>query len=263
MKLDNGGGFLILKFEERAMKSWLSIIIGFLLLLFVYHFPEFFESFWITAVFKTGFLVVAVILSRLQGWKFLEGFGLSLTGNWHRLLFAGLLIGIASFTLSIILSVGFNFEKIESSETISFFLKSLPLISVMTFFPSIAEDILTRGYLYGHLKFLKPTLWILLSAFIYVLNHIWRLNEGLPVLTYLFLLGLVLGFCTFTYQSLWLALGIHWGANIVFELSNQGLKLTDIGNQNASTWVLASVWGLVLVILIFIQRTSLKGYSLK
>ena len=245
------------------MKSWLSIITGFLLLLIIYHFPEFFQSFWITAVFKIGFLVVALFLSRLQGWTFLEGFGLSLTGNWYRLLFAGLLTGIASFTLSIILSVGLNFEKLESSETVSFFLKSLPLISVMTFFPSIAEDILTRGYLYAHLKFLKPAAWVFLSAFIYVLNHIWRLNDGLPVLTYLFLLGLVLGFCIYMYKSLWLAFGIHWGANIVFELSNQGLKLTDIGNQTASIWVLASVWGLVLVILIIIQRKSSKLYSLK
>ena len=238
-------------------------ITGFIVLLFIYHFPEFFESFWITAVFKIGFLAVALFLSRLQGWKFLEGFGLSLTGNWYRLLLAGLLTGIASFTLSIFLSVGFDFEKLEGSETVSFFLKSLPLISVMTFFPSIAEDILTRGYLYGHLKSLKPTVWIFLSAFIYVLNHIWRLNEGLPVLTYLFLLGLVLGFCTFTYRSLWLALGIHWGANIAFELSAQGLIMNDSGNQNASTWILASVWGLVFVMLIFIKRNSLKGYSLK
>lgn len=245
------------------MKNWTSFITGFIVLLFIYHFPEFFESFWITAVFKIGFLAVALFLSRLQGWKFLEGFGLSLTGNWYRLLLAGLLTGIASFTLSIFLSVGFDFEKLEGSETVSFFLKSLPLISVMTFFPSIAEDILTRGYLYGHLKSLKPTVWIFLSAFIYVLNHIWRLNEGLPVLTYLFLLGLVLGFCTFTYRSLWLALGIHWGANIAFELSAQGLIMNDSGNQNASTWILASVWGLVLVILIFIKRNSLKGYSLK
>ena len=245
------------------MKNWTSFITGFIVLLFIYHFPEFFESFWITAVFKIGFLAVALFLSRLQGWKFLEGFGLSLTGNWYRLLFAGLLAGIVSFTLSIILSVGLNFEKLESAETVSFFLKSLPLISVMTFFPSIAEDILTRGYLYAHLKFLKPAAWVFLSAFVYVLNHIWRLNEGLPVLTYLFLLGLVLGFCIYMYKSLWLAFGIHWGANIVFELSNQGLKLTDIGNQNASTWTLASVWGLVLAMLIFIKRNSLKGYSLK
>lgn len=261
--MDNGGGFSILKFDEKAMKSWLSIITGFLLLLFIYHFPEFFQSFWITAVFKIGFLVVALFLSRLQGWKFLEGFGLPLSGNWYRFLIIGLIAGVASYTLSLLLSIGLNFEKPEGSQTLSFFLINLPLISVITFFPSIAEDILTRGYLYGHLKFLKPTVWILLSAFIYVLNHLWRLNEGLPVLTYLFLLGLVLGFCTFAYRSLWLALGIHWGSNIAFELSAQGLIMNDPGNKNASTWTLASVWGLVLVILIIIQRTSSKGYSLK
>ncbi|MBK6634902.1 MAG: CPBP family intramembrane metalloprotease [Chitinophagaceae bacterium] len=109
------------------------------------------------------------------------------------------------------------------------------MLLLMTAIPSIAEDILTRGYLYGHLKFMKPLGWILLSAIIYVLNHIWRLNDGLPVLTYLFILGIVLAFAVWLTKSLWLAFGIHWGANIAFESSNSIIHTKALVQHDGST----------------------------
>jgi membrane protease YdiL (CAAX protease family) len=243
------------------MKKPVSFVAGFVVLFFVYHFPEFFGQFWITALFKIGFLVVAIIIGRLQGWKGLEGYGISFNNNWYRVLATGLLIGFGAFVLSLVVSIGFQVEQIQSIQSFQFFLQNLPLILLMTFFPSIAEDILTRGYFYGHLKFLKPAVWVLLSATIYVLNHIWRLNDGLPVLCYLFLLGLVLGICVLAKRSLWLALGIHWGANIAFEMSNTGLRLRFLSTKmDLSTWCLAAVWGLVSFALLFIYRRQLKTY---
>jgi membrane protease YdiL (CAAX protease family) len=194
----------------------------------------------------------------LQGWKGLEGYGLSFTNNWYRVLATGVVIGFGAFVLSLVGSIGLQFEQLEDIQSFQFFLNSLPLTLLMTFFPSIAEDILTRGYFYGHLGFLKPAVWILLSATIYVLNHIWRLDDGIPVLSYLFLLGLVLGVSVIAKKCLWLALGIHWGANIAFELSNSGLKLHTVINHEASTWTLATVWGLVLVTLAFVYQRQLR-----
>lgn len=241
------------------MKPSISFVAGFLFLFFIYHFPEFFQSFWVTALFKIGFLIVAILLCRLQGWKGLEGYGLSFQGKWYLVLASGLLIGFVAFVSSILISIGMQFEQIENIQSIQFFLESIPLTLLMTFFPSIAEDILTRGYLYGHLKFLKPVLWVLLSSTIYVLNHIWRLNDGVPVLSYLFLLGIVLGVSVLAKKSLWLAFGIHWGANLAYELSNTGLKLSSVSNNpEASTWCLATVWGIISLILLFRYRRQLK-----
>jgi membrane protease YdiL (CAAX protease family) len=243
------------------MKNWIAIIGGFLFLFFIYHLPEFFQSFWINAVFKIGFLAAAVFISRLQGWKFLEGYGLPFTRKWYAFLVGGLLAGFVSFSLSIIISVGLKFEVLLNIQPFRFFLNSLHLTLVMTFFPSIAEDILTRGYLYGNLKVIKPFSWILLSAAIYVLNHIWRLDDGLSVLSYLFLLGLVLSVCVVIAKSLWLALGVHWGANIAFELSNTGLNLNSL-DTNASIWILSLVWGIFLIVLIITQINSLRRSEL-
>ena len=245
-------------FEDTLiMKKSITFIAGFLILFFVYHFPEFFQPFWITAVFKIGFLAVAIILCRLQGWKRLDGYGLAFVKNWYTMLFIGLLAGYGAYVLSIVTSIGLYSVQLQYVQSFRTILYNLPLTLVITFFPSIAEDILTRGYLYGHLKHLKPAVWIALSSAIYVLNHIWRLDDGLPVLSYLLLLGLVLAICVWAKRSLWLALGIHWGANIAFEQTNAALSLSSEGNPDASNWSLSLVWGIVLVILIIIYRRGL------
>ncbi|QEC69650.1 CPBP family intramembrane metalloprotease [Panacibacter ginsenosidivorans] len=230
-----------------------SFLSGFLILFFVYHFPEFFESFWVTAVFKIGFLLIAFFLARIQGWKGLGGYGLALSNKWHASLFCGLIIGVVFYFFSILLSVKFGFEKILSIESFPAILQALPIILFMTVFPSVAEDILTRGYLYAHIKNVPPGMWAFISTSVYVLNHIWRLGDGIAVLSYLFLLGLVLAYAVLLNKSLWFAFGIHWGANVAFELSNACLKLEEKDNGTNATWMLALIWALLFLILLLMH----------
>ncbi|MBL0152988.1 MAG: hypothetical protein IPP93_05710 [Chitinophagaceae bacterium] len=75
-------------------KSILYFLSGLLILFFIYHFPEFFNSFWLMAACKIGFLVVAFVLARLQGWKGLGGYGLGFTNKWAADLVKGLLTGL-------------------------------------------------------------------------------------------------------------------------------------------------------------------------
>lgn len=234
-------------------KGLFSFFAGFAILFAVYHFPEFFPAFWIMAVFKIGFLPVAFACARLQGWKGLGGYGLGLENGWVKHLLKGLLTGIIFFSLSVLASILLGYEQITDVDTASI-LQQLPLLLLMTVFPSIAEDILTRGYLYGHLsQKMKPALWILVSAAVYVLNHIWRLNDDLSVLTYLFILGLVLALVVWQTKALWLAFGIHWGANIAFECSHSFMKIRPVVTHPGSTWLLASSW-LISLLLLFYQR---------
>ena len=231
-----------------------SFISGFLLLFFVYHFPEFFESFWITAVFKIGFLLVAFFLARMQGWKGLGGYGLRLAGKWYASLLFGLGIGIIFYSLSLFLSIAFGFDSLISILPLNTILGALPMILIMTVFPSVAEDILTRGYLFAHIKNAPPGIWAFISTSVYVLNHIWRLGDGVAVLSYLFLLGLVLAYAVLLKKSLWFAFGIHWGANIAFELSNACLKLDEKHDSTNATWMLALVWFILFFILLLAHK---------
>ena len=233
-----------------------TVLVGFFILFVFYHFPEFFDSFTIAAIFKITFLIVAVIVARLQGFKGLGNFGLAFKEKWLRHLILGLLIGCLAFTVSVLLSIGLNFEAVTKIQPFSFFIKNLPFVLLVTFFPSIAEDILTRGYLWAHLKFLNPLTWTFISAAVYVLNHIWRLNEGLPVLSYLFFLGLVLAISVWITRSLWLTLGIHWGANIVFEMVHSGIRTTSVADSAYPTYCLAATWLFVFILLLVIDKNE-------
>ena len=232
-------------------KKIFSFVLGFLILFVVYHFPEFFSAFWIMATFKIGFLIVAFILARLQGWKSFGGYGLSFSPKWSFNLMKGLLMGLLFFGLSVFISIKLGYEQIAEISSFKSAIYQLPIILLMTAIPSIAEDILTRGYLYGHLKSLKPVVWILLSSSVYVLNHIWRLDDGPAVLIYLFILGVVLASAVWVTKSLWLAFGIHWGANIAFESTNSVFQTKTLVEHNGPTWILAATWALLFIIIAF------------
>lgn len=235
-------------------KNWLAVLAGFLLLFAVYHFPEFYNALWIMAVFKIGFLLVSFAVARLQGYKGRGAFGLNLHRGWFGNLLKGLLTGIVFFGLSALLSVLMGFDQFISIANASAFLKQLPLILVMTVFPSIAEDILTRGYLYAHFKDqLSGKMFILISAAVYVLNHVWRLGDDPAVLIYLFILGLALAYAVWITRSLWLAFGIHWGSNIAFETNGALIKTGSVSTGHQSTWILA---GCFLLMLIFVWATA-------
>lgn len=208
------------------------------------------------AVFKIGFLMVAFLLALEQGWKGLGGYGLSIKSAWGYNLMKGLCIGITGFGFSILCSIALGYERVIEYPTIQAIIKQLPTLLLMTSIPSIAEDILTRGYLYGHLgSKMKKEYWILLSAIVFVLNHVWRLNDGAAVLTYLFLLGLLLAYTVWNTKSLWLAFGIHWGSNLAYESTNSLFNIESLVSHKCSTWILAMIWGVILIILLFFSRS--------
>jgi len=231
-------------------KKAYSFIAGFIILFFIYHFPEFFQAFWIMAVFKTGFLLMAFIIARMQGWKGLGGFGLGLVPGFRSDLVKGIFIGLIGFGISLLLSIILGYERIVTVPTVQSILAQMPMLLLMTSIPSVAEDILTRGYLFGHLsERLSKNSWIFISTAVYVLNHIWRLSDGVAVLTYLFLLGAVLAFAVWSTKLLWLAFGIHWGSNIAFESSNSMFKTESLVSHQGSNWVLAATWALLFLLL--------------
>lgn len=234
--------------------KWFSFFKGLILLFIIYHFPEFFSALWMAALFKIGFLIVAYLIARWQGWKGLGGYGLCFHSGWIKNLCSGLIIGIAFFLLSEWLTITKGYEKLISVNSFANVAATLPLTLLMTFFPSIAEDILTRGYLYGHLRrILKPSAFILLSALFFVLNHIWRLTEGASVLSYLFILGIALAWALSYTKSLWLTFGIHWGANIAFETINAGLS-TQATDKVMSTWLLTACFSVMLVTMFLLKK---------
>ncbi|CAN5446459.1 hypothetical protein BH11BAC2_BH11BAC2_15070 [soil metagenome] len=244
--------------------SRFSVILGFLILFLVYHFPEFFDTFWVSAVFKILFLIIALLIGRVQGFNGLSGYALRLRESWGTNLLKGLSIGILFFSISIYLSNLLGYTKIYSIENFKIILLRLPFLLLVTGIPSLAEDMLTRGYLFTHYrKKLSSKNWIIFSAVIYTLNHIWRLQDGIAVSSYLLLFGAVLALIVVRTQSLWLAFGIHWGANLTYECSKSVMVIDDFSQYDESTWLLALTWLILLIILIVTKKSSRKTYFSK
>jgi hypothetical protein len=81
-----------------------------------------------------------------------------------------------------------------------------------TFFPSIAEDIVTRGIVFTARPW-RPAQFVFLSATVYVLNHIYVVAEGPLTWVRLFTFGLAYAAIVSRTGSLWNAVGLHWGWN--------------------------------------------------
>ena len=75
----------------------LTFLSGFLFLFVLYHFPEFFSAFWVAAVCKIAFLMVAYLVARAQGFKGLGGYGLQLHRGWWINLGRGVALGVATY----------------------------------------------------------------------------------------------------------------------------------------------------------------------
>jgi len=237
-------------------KQAISFVTGLVILFSIYHYPEFNPLFWVMAVFKIGFIVAAFIVARVQGWKGLGGFGLALQKPAASDLLKGLGAGLLLFTVSLLIAILAGFEQYIGMASGEQVLKNLPMLLLMTAIPSIDEDILTRGYLWGHLSNWLPKWgWIIISAAAFLLNHIWRLNDGPAVLVYIFLMGLTLAYTVWQTRSLWLAFGIHWGSNLAFESSNAFLLTKSIVTHNGGTWVLAGCWAVALfTVILFVKE---------
>lgn len=239
---------------DLAKNGRLAVALGFVLLFTVYHLPEFFQALWIAAVFKILFLLLAFGVVRLQGYRGYAAYGLPLHKNRVILLAPGILIGIVFYLLPFIASVLLGYESVVKVTTLKTAVQQLPWLLLLTGIPSLAEDILTRGYLFTHLKKVSAYCWVIISALVYLLNHLWRLNDGPAVLSYLFILGLVLGLTVVLTQSLWVTLGIHWGANLAFECSSSFIATKTTVTHNGSTWLLAGSWAVLLLLLLVIKH---------
>lgn len=91
---------------------------------------------------------------------------------------------------------------------------TLAWLALSTFVPSIAEDILTRGF-WARIpgwRWSGPGL-VAFTATLYVLNHIYRLGNGPAEWLMLLCYGLAYGAALWRTGSLWSAVGLHWGWN--------------------------------------------------
>lgn len=239
-------------------KSILIALLGFVMLFLFYHLPEFLQIHFqkpLIVVLELGmllFTVIAFIFGRQWHRNGFSIYGLhSLRKNRGNLV-KGLLIGILVAAIANLIPVWLHWSEISIQVNGSQMLLLPLLFAVGTLLPSLAEDILTRGYL----RIFWPESWNLnwlipLSAAVYVLNHIFRLGKP-DVMLYLFILGFLLMWCYIKTGTLWLTLGIHWGSNIAYQVFTNFIIFKSIKETGLENYVLAGCYlsGLLLIILL-------------
>ncbi len=249
--------------SNPSVKKSFTTVLGFMILFAFYHLPELFQNYYqkpLIWLLETGMLLFVIVAYFIGKRKFKNGFrtyGLfAFSKHWSNLA-KGLLIGICITILANLVPVWLHWNKISIQWDWQQILFQSVLFAIGTLLPSLAEDILTRGYVMAY----WPEKWnvnllILISAGVYVLNHIFRLNKP-DVLLYLFVLGLLLMWAFVATRNLWLTLGIHWGSNIAYQCFTNLVSFNPIKETGMENYILATCYSLGILLVIILQKMNL------
>jgi len=170
----------------------------------------------VQGVLMVMFLPVAWLCGRALGFRGFDAWYMGLSRGWLALLAAGFALSLAAKAASLGVGAGLGIYRVTAGadaggwQLLATALWMLPY----TFIPSVAEDIVTRGFVMRAFPRLSARwLFIPASAALYVANHIYRLGDGPAEWLMLFCFGLAYAAALYYSRSLWPAIGLHWGWN--------------------------------------------------
>ncbi len=242
-------------------KKILVTVMGFVVLFLFYHLPEFLQIRFqkpLLLVLELGMLLFTLLAFYFGRQFHRNGFRLyglfafrQHGGNLAKGLFLGILIPLVANLIPF--WMGWSDLSLRMD-----WLNLIPqilLFAMGTLLPSLAEDILTRGYLRAFWPEKWKLHWLVpVSAAVYVLNHIFRLGKP-DVMLYLFVLGMLLMWSYYKTGTLWLTLGLHWGGNITYQFFANSIENTPIRETGLENYFLAACY-LVGFLLIFLLTKS-------
>lgn len=236
---------------KKRPREILRISISFIVLFFLYHSAEYMILFKNNIagffIFQFLFFLSAWILGI---WNMKNGYafwGLSLSKIKTKHFLIGITLGIILYAIPLLISISLGIEYITKFPDWIDILKASFPFAFGVMFSSFSEDILTRGTVFSLLKNkIKPIWIILISALLYLLNHIYRLNDGLDTLSYIFFLGILFIIPLIITKSLWITGFMHWSGNTFFFVTHNVIQTdSNIGiltpNQIFSIWILVLI----------------------
>jgi membrane protease YdiL (CAAX protease family) len=215
----------------------------------------------VQATFLLLMLLCAWPLGRWLGFRGYEAYAL----EWRRaaplMLVGGLALALLMKYVAVCVGMALNVYAARAPQSTPAaavsFLSSIPWVLVVTLVPSVAEDILTRGFLYRAARIRwQPWMFVLASSGLYVLDHLYRLGQGPSEWATLFCFGLAYATSVVRTGSLWLAVGLHWGWNLANVLMGDILPHDVV----STTWApfLSAGAHLVIMAVLFAIPTQLE-----
>jgi membrane protease YdiL (CAAX protease family) len=244
----------------------IKFLAGFLALFILYHGAEWFvlKSYYpsVFLLFQGCFFLVAFLLARWQGYKGLSSWALNPSPGWFLQWITGMILGIALYSISFYVAAVINDDMPLQLPATNTYLKPLLFFALGSFLSSLSEDILTRGYLFRHVRPKVPSgLFIAFSAIIYLLNHIYRLGEGWQTILYLLLLGILFAIPLIYSERLWYTAGMHWMGNLTFYFTHQVIQSHEGINSVSPNlvFILCILFILPLQYLLFPRLSYMKS----
>jgi hypothetical protein len=254
--------------KAPSWKPLLLTLVGFLLLDAYYYLPLLLgPSPAVYVGVYVSFFLVAHVWGRLTGVGGLRGYGFFRHAGWGRNVALGFAAGLAFQGLAYAVEGalgGFRFEGFIAAGPMA---SLLAMAAFGMFLSSATDDILVRGYLFRHLSpYLSQRVLILGTAAVYVLNHVFYAELTPLFCLRLALLGVVFAYTLARTGSLWLAIGLHWGGNVMYRMRNgfdprQGgiVQLTELSQPEWFGWLGVGATALMLVAAVLFVRWAAKA----
>jgi membrane protease YdiL (CAAX protease family) len=230
--------------------------IAFLILFVLYHAAEYMIVFRNNAPGFLGlqalFFGAALLLGNWYRKSGLRAWGLPFRGAVWKPLITGILLGIALYAVPFFVALAFEIEQVVQVPDGTTILKASLPFAFGVLFSSFSEDLLTRSVPYAHFRDKIPVYaLVLLSAAVYVLNHIYRLDDGPAALLYLFLLGVVYIIPVVFTGNLWLTGGMHWAGNVFFFVTHSAIQTEERHPYFSSNYLFAT-WLVLCIPLVWL-----------
>ncbi|QQX76302.1 MULTISPECIES: CPBP family intramembrane glutamic endopeptidase [Aequorivita] len=230
---------------SNSANQTLKIALAFITLFILYHLAEYMIMFQNNVlgffIFQVLFITAAWLFGKWYNKQGLKCWGLPFSKTILRNIGFGILLGVLLYSIPFTISLALGIEIVVSIPDATTLIKSSLPFAFGVIFSSFSEDILTRGLIYRYFRNKVSTLLlIIISATIYLLNHIYRLTDAPDTLLYLFLLGIIFIIPLVNTKNLWLTGSMHWAGNTFFFVSHNVVE-TKTGNDLISSNYLFSL----------------------
>ena len=241
----------------------LKISVSFVVMFILYHSAEYMILFKNSIggffIFQFLFFLSAWILGNWNQKNGFDFWGLSFSNFKTKHVLIGIISGIILYGIPYIFSLSLGIEFLSKIPVWTDILKASIPFSFGVIFSSFSEDILTRGTVFRLFNNKIKTGWIILiSSILYLLNHIYRLNDGFDTLSYLFLLGVLFIIPLIFTKSLWITGFMHWSGNTFFFVSHNVIQ-TDSNMDILTPNQIFSIWILILIPIIYYLGLKYKS----
>jgi membrane protease YdiL (CAAX protease family) len=220
------------------------------------------HSFAVQAVLMVAAVLVAWPLGRWLGYRGYDAWGLDLRPRSFALLAALMLLAIGAKATALLAGAAIGVYTIAPATMPGpgAATGALALMLVSTFFPSVAEDMLTRGFFLraANRGFSGPG-FVLLTAAVFAANHIYRYDWGWSEQARLFVEGCAYAAAAWRWRTLWGAVALHWGYNFAGLLFDPLVTAADA--SDAGRWLTVGVHVVILVIVLLVPPPHWRRHN--